>query len=386
MPRRGENIYKRKDGRWEGRIRKLGGKYCYVYAKTYKEVKKKQKNYQQYTKPSEIKPSGSVTSAAGLFERWLSGDIFNQVKPSTYSNYYFCMQKYVLPFFSKNGNERLSKITAAQFTQSIKDTCSLSESYKRKILIIFKTALKDITKNTPALSGITEAVTLPKIEYSEVAVFSISEQRLIENAAVRSNDKRMLGILLCFYTGIRLGELCALRWCDIDYETGVISITKTVTRVKNFQPLGEKTKLIVGTPKSRKSMRKIPLPDFLLRLFAENKARAKNSNYYVLSGTGTPIDPRYYQKLYQKLMQGVNVKYRKFHAIRHTFATRALESGADIKTLSEILGHSNTSTTLNIYVHSLMDQKKLVMDKLNEMHNTNMAFVPAAVTNSVTSA
>lgn len=386
MPRRGENIYKRKDGRWEGRVLKPGGKYCYVYAKTYKEVKEKQKNYQEYTKPRKIKSSGSAASAAGLFEHWLLGDIFNQVKPSTYGNYYCCMQKYVLPFFNKCGNEHLTEITVAQFTQSIKNNDLLSESYKRKILIIFKTALKGITKGSPSLSGITESVILPKTEYSEVQVFSISDQRLIENAALHSDDKRMLGILLCFYTGIRLGELCALKWCDLDYESGVISITKTVTRVKNFQSLGSKTMLVVGTPKSRKSMRKIPLPDFLLKLFADYKTHAQSDDYFVLSGTIAPIDPRYYQKLYQRLMQGVNVKYRKFHSIRHTFATRALELGVDIKTLSEILGHSNVSTTLNIYAHSLMEQKKIMMDKFNEMHNTNMAIDSAAVTNSVISA
>jgi integrase len=198
------------------------------------------------------------------------------------------------------------------------------------------------------------------------------EQRLVEYTALRSEDMATYGIILCFYTGIRLGELCALKWSDIDFEAGIMSVSRTVSRVKNLNRNGNKTMLLVGSPKSNKSVRKIPLPDFMLKHAAEFKTYYTNENDYVISGTDTPIDPRTYQKLYRRIIANAGIKYRKFHAIRHTFATRALELGVDIKTLSEILGHANISITLGIYAHSLMEQKKIAMDKLNNMHLTYM--------------
>ena len=383
MPRRGENVYKRKDGRWEGRILRSDGKYRYVYAKTYKAVKEKQKNYEKYRKPQNDKIDSPTANAAGLFNCWLSGDILNQVKPSTYENYYRCMKNYVIPFFKITGNENLSEITAAGFTKHIRDYSALSESYKRKILIIFKTALKEILKSSPKLSAIMSTVKLPKVGNKEVQAFSINEQRLIESAAYCSNDKRALGIILTFYTGIRLGELCALKWSDIDYEAGVMSITKTVTRVNCFQPEGHGGTLLVGTPKSQSSIRKIPLPEFLVDMYKKYMRFCIKENCYLFSGTTTPEDPRTYQKLYKKVLVTAGVNDRKFHAIRHTFATRAMELGVDIKTLSEILGHSSVSTTLNIYAHSLMEQKKVAMNRFNELHITHMANTLIAVRSPV---
>ncbi|WOC32704.1 MULTISPECIES: site-specific integrase [Caproicibacterium] len=383
MPRRGENIYKRKDGRWEGRVRTSDGKYRYVYAKTYREVKEKQRLCQETGEVHSLQVLPASTKAAGLFSTWLSKDILYQVKPSTYESYYRCMKKYVIPFFSLSGNEFLSEASAARFARSVQDNSSLSESSKRKILTIFKTSLKGIAKDTHSSVQILESVRLPKEEDSEVLVFTVKEQRQIEHAVFQAGDQRLLGILLCFYTGIRIGELCALRWSDLDDEAGTISVTKTVTRVKDFSQTGSKTKLMTGTPKSRKSMRKIPLPQFLLAQLTACKARCPKDSVYMLSGTAVPIDPRYYQKLYKKLLADAHVKYRKFHAIRHTFATRALELGVDMKTLSELLGHANVSITLNIYAHSLMGQKKIAMEKFNEMHSTCMLQPPAAVTTSV---
>ncbi|MBN7773641.1 tyrosine-type recombinase/integrase [Clostridium aminobutyricum] len=385
MPRRGENVYKRKDGRWEGRILKSEGKYQYVYAKTYKEVKEKMKNYKEHLKIRERKLPAQTTSAAELFEVWLNSDISKQVKPSTYENYYSCIKKYVIPFFRDSGTDRITELSVAKFVKSIKDNGSLAESYKRKILTIFKTALKEVLKGSERYAAVMEVVKMPKTKNSNVQVFSINEQRLIENTALRAEDRRALGILLCFYTGIRLGELCALKWCDIDFEAGTMSVMRTVSRTKNFQQEKNKTVLLVGTPKSHKSARKIPLPDFLLKLSEQFKLRVEEENCYILSGSSMPIDPRTYQKLYKKILVTAGVKDHKFHAIRHTFATRALELGVDIKTLSEILGHSNVSITLNIYAHSLMEQKKIAMDKLNSMHITHMKAASFVVADSVAS-
>ena len=383
MSRRGENIYKRKDGRWEARVLESDGKYRYVYAKTYKDIREKKQNYQNYKKLRLAELHGSKTDAACLFENWLQGDMKNRVKPSTYGSYYCCMQRYILPFFKREGNELISETTAVQFTKYVKYNAVISESYKRKILTIFKTALKDTIKNFPSFSNIMKSVTLPRATSPEVQAFSICEQRMIEQTAFHERDIRALGIILAFYTGIRLGELCALKWGDLDYEAGTISITKTVTRVKNLQPGEGKTKLLVGSPKSQMSLRKIPLPKFLQNMFLKYKKYCSDENFYLFSGTEIPVDPRAYEKLFKKILTDAGVKDRKFHAIRHTFATRALELGVDIKTLSELLGHSNVTTTLNIYTHSLMEQKKIAMDKLNEMHFIHMKVASFAVNNSV---
>lgn len=383
MSRRGENIYKRKDGRWEARILKSDGKYQYVYAKTYKEVREKKKTYQERIKIEGVEFSYKATNAAEMFQCWLRGDILTRVKASTYESYYNCIQCYVIPFFQKKENKYLTELTASFFVKCIHDNTMLSESYKRKLISIFKTALKDILKGQAGGTTIIDAVSLPKVGNSEIQAFSMKEQRLIENALFDAGDIHSFGILLAFYTGIRLGELCALRWCDFDMDAGTMFITKTVTRVKNLKPEGSKTILLVGPPKSQKAIRKIPLPAFFTKLYQEFKTYGIDENSYLFSGTSTPIDPRTFQKLFKKVLEDVGVKYRKFHAIRHTFATRALELGVDIKTLSEILGHSNVSITLNIYAHSLMEQKKLVMDKFNNLYATHKLAVSFTVTDTV---
>lgn len=381
MPRRGENIYKRKDGRWEGRSLKQDGKYQYFYSRTYKGVKEKMKNYQENHKTNKEKRSGDTKDTVNLFESWLE-DVSLRVKPSTYESYYRCMDKYVIPFFEQDRNRQINEASVLSFVKAIRENTALAESSKKKNLTIFKIALKEIFKSSPECFSIIELVKFPKPEDKEVQVFSMKEQRLIEHAAMNSKDKRAIGIILCFYTGIRLGELCALKWSDIDMETGTLSITKTVSRIKHFEEGENKTALFVGAPKSRKSLRKIPLPKFLLNISEESGLCYVNQNRYIFTCGDSPFDPRCFQKLYKKILKDAHVQDRKFHAIRHTFATRALELGVDIKTISEILGHSSVSITLNVYAHSLMEQKKAAIEKFNDMYNLNMGVPSFAVSSS----
>lgn len=385
MPRRGENIYKRKDGRWEGRVLTPDGKYRYTYAKTYKEVKAKKQILQKQAALKTAPEPKVMHNAATLFDTWLKGDLAKKVKPATYDSYYRCLTQYVIPFFEEPGNEKLTVEKAEAFASRIGGNAALSEAYKRKLLSIFKTAIKEVMKSSQECESIMKAVTLPRKADANVQVFSIKEQRLIEKAAINDKSRAALGILLCFYTGLRLGEVCALKWGDIDFEAGTMLVERTVSRIKNFEDNDYKTKLTIGKPKSRKSIRKIPIPGFMLDLFRQPNEQL-NENFYVLSGTQVPMEPRTYQKLFQRILANVGVKSRKFHAIRHTFATRALELGVDIKTLSEILGHANVSTTLNIYAHSLFEQKKNAIDRLNNMYIMHSANTPFAVLNPVITA
>jgi integrase len=370
MPRRGENIYKRKDGRWEGRRLKKDGKYQYFYAQTYKGVKEKMKNSPETARPAKKILTDGSQSAACLFEKWLE-DAAPRVKPSTFESYYRCMSKYVIPFYESNLYNHITEDSVIRFTKLIREETDLADSSKKKNLTIFKIALKEILKNSPQCFSIIELIKPPKPADKEVEVFSMKDQRLIEHTALNYGDKRAIGIILCFYTGIRLGELCALKWKDIDMETGTLTIKRTVSRVRNFEEEEEeKTVLFVGSPKSRKSLRKIPLPGFLLNMLKEGSTQSAE-DYYILSRSQKPYDPRRFQKLYKRILKKAAVTDRKFHAIRHTFATRALELGVDIKTISELLGHSSVSITLNVYAHSLMEQKKAAIDKFNNLYYLN---------------
>ncbi len=368
MARRGENIYKRKDGRWEARLLIKKGKYRYFYGKTYKEAKMKMRSFQENAKVYKEKQAEQKSTASALLEGWLEKQATLDVKPLTYESYYHCMQKHILPFFQKEQEDRITEDSVLRFTKKLSENNLLADTSKKKIFTILKIALRDVLKGELNSSSILATVKLPKLETREVEIFSIKEQRSLEEVALNYQDQRALGIILCLYTGIRLGELCALTWGDIDWESGFMSITKTVSRVKIFNHGSKKTELVVGTPKSRNSMRKIPIPNFLLKLVQQRKLCEEKESVYILSGKDTPIDPRKLQKLYKKLLLEAHLPDRKFHAIRHTFATRGLELGVDIKTISEILGHSNVSITLNIYAHSLIEQKKAAMEKYNAMH------------------
>ncbi|WP_369282374.1 tyrosine-type recombinase/integrase [Oscillibacter sp. GMB15532] len=370
MSRKGENIYKRKDNRWEGRIHKPDGKYHSIYGKSYKEVREKMQQAKSKTSISKgVSPSKNKNIAVNLFKAWISGEVAIRVKPSTYESYDQCINKYVLPYFSQPGYERLTASSVSKFVKSIRKTETLSETSQKKIISIFKIAMREIAKDIPEYTALLDEIAVPSASSCKsIPVFTITEQRKIENAVKNSSDQRSFGIILCLYTGIRIGELCALKWRDFDLDSGIMTISRTVSRVRNFESTTSKTQLHIGTPKSRTSMRKIPLPEFLLKMIRVYQPIAAKGEWGILSNQPDPFEPRAYQRIYKQILKEAGVENRKFHALRHSFATRALELGVDIKTLSEILGHANISITLNIYAHSLMEQKKIAIEKFNDMH------------------
>jgi len=309
-----------------------------------------------------------------LLENWLT-NCKSYVKASTYENYYYCMQKYILPYFKKNKVEMITESRVKEFILFISNNISLSQSYRKKILQIFKTALKEILHDNENAVNIINALRFPRVLHvvKSVEIFSVYEQRRIENILLMNKGNKDIGLLICFYTGIRLGELCALCWNDIDFESKTLTICKTLIRTKNFETEGPKTQLSLCPPKSKSSVRKIPLPDFLCNILHNRSLQVKNLNDFLLSNSPIPIDPRTIQRYYERLLSKAGVSHRKFHAIRHTFATRALEIGIDIKTVSEILGHSGITTTLNTYAHSLLEQKRLAISKMNILHTNKMS-------------
>lgn len=202
-------------------------------------------------------------------------------------------------------------------------------------------------------------ISMPKSESRETEVFDKDERGRLQNYLRSNLTQSNLGILLTMYSGLRIGELCALTWNDIDFENGVVRVSKALQRVPDKSGKG-KTALIVTSPKSKASMRDIPLPAFVLDILKQNEHSG-----YILSGTNKPVEPRTMQNRFKAVLKDCGVRNANFHLIRHTYATVCIESGFDAKTVSELLGHSNVNITLNRYVHSSMEMKKKCVAGLN---------------------
>ena len=200
-------------------------------------------------------------------------------------------------------------------------------------------------------------------ERQEVEVLSRNNQKRIMEYVQSHFTFMNLGIYICLCAGLRIGEVCALVWDDIDVENGVINISKTIQRIYVIEGGEKHTEVIIDTPKSKNSIREIPIAKDLLRMIKPFK-KVVNGNFYVLTNSDQPTEPRTYRNYYKRLMEQLNMPKLKFHGLRHSFATRCIESKCDYKTVSVLLGHSNISTTLNLYVHPNMEQKKKCVEQM----------------------
>ena len=222
----------------------------------------------------------------------------------------------------------------------------------------FKFALmQDLIIKDPTLS-----LKLPQATEKEVQALTRDEQKTIEEYCLKHNKSNYLGIIICLYTGIRLGELLALTWDDINFEDKLLYIKKTSYTSK----VNCKNQIIIDKPKPKKSNRIIPIPDKLLVLLQIQK-RASSCDYIIATKQNKMVETRSYQRTFESILSKCGIKHYNFHCLRHTFATRALELGMDIKTLSEILGHTNVAITLNRYAHSLLDYKIQEMNKIGTL-------------------
>ena len=364
MARHGENIYKRKDGRWEGRYIKgydANGKSIpgYVYGKTYKEAKEKL-TFAKVNAKEKIKRISSDMTVSDWFDKWL--DSQKRIKRSSYTTYSSNINKHIK---KKLGKIKLKMLTDEHIQNFIDDLSKeLAAKSVSSVFSILRLGLTDAYEKNLSVE-LCRKIKIPKVKRKEVKVFTKIEQKAIEQYIEQSAYPNDIGILICFYTGIRIGELCALDLNrDIDLKRGVISIQHTLYRVKS-ESGNKKTELRISTPKSESSTRDIPLPKFLI---AKLSAIEKGSGF-LIQKNGKFIEPNVYARRYKKILEELDIPYRKFHATRHTFATRALEIGMDVKTLSEILGHSSPTITLNLYSHSLPEHKKKEMDRLGKLYN-----------------
>ena len=214
-------------------------------------------------------------------------------------------------------------------------------------------------------ANISDKITRPKMAEKQIECFTVPEQRKIENEILSGKKKdRFLGVIICLYTGLRIGELLALEWSDIDISAGLMTVRKSCHDGKRADGTFGR---ITDTPKTASSERIIPLPKQLCVLLKE--AKKKSMCQYVVAVKGREVPVRNYQRNFSNLLEKLNIPHRGFHSLRHTFATRALECGMDVRTLSEILGHKNPTVTLNRYAHSMFDHKKQMMNVVGKFLN-----------------
>lgn len=282
------------------------------------------------------------------------------VKKSTYAAYCLIVDIHILPAFGQQ--EGIWEKDVQKFVLQKLDS-GLSQKTVKDILIVLRMILKFGAKNNYC-TYIPFDVKFPmESNKQELEVLSVTNQKKIMRFLEENFTFRNLGIFICLSTGVRIGEICALTWDDVDTESGVIHVRKTVQRIYIREEGRTYTELIIDTPKTSNSMRDIPMTKDLFNILKPLK-KVVNEQYFVLTNDTTPTEPRTYRNYYKKLLEKLGIPSIKFHGLRHSFATRCIESHCDYKTVSVILGHSNISTTLNLYVHPNYEQKKKCIDKM----------------------
>ena len=370
MARHGENIRKRKDGRWEGRypvysMEKERKVYRSVYGRTYEEVREK------LTIQKDLVKNGGIISdtetklqpqillkdimLTDMLQEWLAA-IKEKRKPSTYVKYSLICRNHLERNFE---NITIAEITNSLVREKISDT--LSESVQKSIYCVLNQVLK--------YASIQYSVKISALERPfqgtksrPVKVLSKKEQKMLIFVLYQEMNLFKMAILLCLFTGLRLGDLCALKWKDIDFENKILTINRTVQRLY-VNDHKTKTALVETAPKSECSRREIPLTDSVLELLLKF-----GSNKEYIFGGDKPMEPRTMQYHFKKILKDINLQNQNFHILRHTFSTNCIEGGVDVKSLSEILGHSDVKITLNRYVHPSMDTKRQYMNTLSRFY------------------
>ena len=374
MSKKGENIYKRKDGRWEGRyIRSYGenGKprYGYVYASTYREAKQKLEERKSCVEDVQIGDIPRFNMSYGeVLNAWLQSVRIN-IKESTYARYFRLIETHIRPAL---GKYPVCKISTQLVEGVIRDQLNsgrldgkggLSPKTVTDMLTIIKSSMEYARYNGFNIICDLRRLTIKKKD-QEMRVLTQAEQSALVNVLLEDTDRYKFGVLLSLYTGIRIGELCALRWEDISIPTATLKVRKTMQRIQDTDVgATRKTKVIITEPKSQCSTRDIPLPQFIVDTAEKFVDHPKA---FVLSGDKNRyVEPRTMQNHFKAYVKESKIEDANYHALRHTFATRCIEVGFEIKTLSEILGHANVNITLNRYVHSSFDLKCANMNKLS---------------------
>lgn len=290
---------------------------------------------------------------------WLNSK--SNLKIQSKLNYENLINRYIKNSIGSISITKIKGDDINNFIYSLKNKVAIST--QKKLVYIIKTSLTYAYSNKYCNYIDLTNIRFKK-EKQNIFILSKEEQYLLEMVLKEKINIRKICLLLCLYTGLRVGEVCGLKWEDIDFSNKSLIIKRTIIRIKS-QDNNSKTKtiLIESTPKSETSKRVIPIPNFIIELLKDFKEK---DNYFILSNSDKLYDPRYLESFYKRILKKCNIKNNKFHTLRHTFATRSIESKMDIKTLSEILGHSSVEITLKLYVHPTYDMKKMSLENLVE--------------------
>ena len=282
------------------------------------------------------------------------------VKRSTFAAYMLTLENHLLPFF---GNMTELNEESVQSFVLEKLNAGLSIKTVKDLLIVLKMIMKHGVKNKWINHAEWDIKYPTSATSSSIEVLTIANHKKILDYVRDNFSFRALGIYLCLTTGLRIGEICALRWDDINTQTGTLHVRRTIERIYIIDGEKKHTELVINDPKTVNSIREIPLSAKALSLI-KPLMKVVNPNFYILSNDSKPIEPRTYRAYYKRLMKSLNIPPIKFHGLRHSFATRCIESNCDYKTVSVLLGHSDISTTLNLYVHPNIEQKKRCISKM----------------------
>lgn len=363
MSRKGENIYRRKDGRYEGRYiknRMEDGKvhYGYIYGKKYHDVKNKLilKKADQSRTVTEILSCGDMDFTTWSMY-WMNSYKRNRIKDSTYQSYNRMLNNHILPCMKQM---KLKDVTSKIIQDVIQkmEVNNCAPTTIRNVYHLLNAIFKDALFYHAVPYNPCVRVSLPKMITQQQRVLTRREQAILEHYCI----PRYPEILFCLWTGVRLGELCALTWAQIDFVEGLIQIEHTLQRIQKEK----NTQIIITVPKTISSRRQIPMVKPLVKILHELKQHRKPSlnDYVFQSAHHKYSDPRTIQKKFQRIAAKLELANVHIHTLRHTFATRCIESGIDFKTLSSIMGHSSAKITMDVYVHTTVHQKKASIRKL----------------------
>ncbi len=300
-----------------------------------------------------------------MYKNWLDEWIMYYVKPATKERtcdkYRSQIEKHIAPALGEFELEELSAQVLQRFTVELSES-GLAANTVNGIISVLKSSLKRAVVLGVTNVQCTDAIVRPKAKEKQVESFTKDEQRKIENYIAEKRQDKLFGIVLCLYTGLRIGELLALTWSDVDFGKGILTVNKTC---RDGWKNGEYIK-ISDTPKTENGYRIVPIPKQLLMRLKKLKKSA--SGEYVVGGKSIyGAEVRSYQKTFERILAKLDLPHKGFHALRHTFATRALEVGMDVKTLSEILGHGNPTITLKRYAHSMLEHKTEMMNRVGRL-------------------
>lgn len=370
MARKGENIYKRKDGRWEGRYLKRTpdgkSKYGYVYATTYRDVKAKLQKAAALWEMGPKREKNDDLNLSVVAAKWET-IISQQIKESTFVKYHGIITNHLIPALGDICVEDMTHELIESFSvRLLRGECKnghpLAPRTVGDILSVLRSILRFARRGGAIIpcDGSSVRIRCPSVD---IRVLTRHEQDTLCQFLYEENTPRNVGILLSLFAGLRVGEICALHWDDIALDDRLLYVRHTVQRLQTLSPEGPRTHVVMTTPKSATSARMIPLPEDIAKLIEE--LPGEHRGFFLTGREDFCYEPRIMQYHFHRAQRKAGMDYANYHALRHTFATRCVELGFDVKCLSELLGHSTVSMTMDRYVHPTLEHKREHMQRLS---------------------